>query len=362
MTDQGIQSGESCQLTDRRSGRVAWQEPLAIKCINDALRRVGAKRGFANKVLLYYFGLTQAVALNGNGSKITKGLINELCWVDPHYHKKARDFLVKLKLVEVEEKLEAGSGARKTVFCTLLEAPYMGYGEEEAEGDNCPRGNDDDEKTCTREKDRDDAPLAAAEEGAGCNIGTYKEVKDSDSVVTDVTTSSATSSISATGNRNDEPSTSKPSPKDWTRADIAAWHREHPTNPPDGCTWQQALLCAMATIPGYPALEANVKGGFNTLAKRLTALATRPFRGSAVPYKNWMDALLSFSSIPAPTGKATTLNYFIAALGNTAVNSIGRDHEAEHQRLMASGLPPGASKDCLVTDKDLQDILAGVYG
>ena len=334
---------------------IPHQEPLALKKLRDAMEEEGFTHSHSRKVLCYYTTLTELVAMNGQGCRVWKKHMEERAFVDGDDHVEIRRLLTSLRLVRFEERRVAGGGARKAVYCFVLRAPYAGYEPRVTESG-----------LGTREEAPTEEPLRWLDTPAGSKTRPLKDIEDIDSVVPTnvVTTSSPCSSISQSKHRNDDNRIPTPntSLKDWTRADIVAWHREHPTDPPDGCTWQQAMLQATATIPGYPALEANVKGGLNALAKRLTALATRPFRGSTVPYKNWMDALLSFSSIPAPAGEATTLNYFIGALGNTAVNSIGRDHEAEHQRLMAGGLPKGLRSDQVVTDQELNDIMAGVYG
>ena len=143
--------------------------------------------------------------------------------------------------------------------------------------------------------------------------------------------------------------------KGWSRADILGHHHIHPTTPPDGCSYVQAISCAIATMPGFDNLLANFKEGYTSFYRLLQRVYSKGMKEYKFEYPAWMDAALSFDSYPSPTGTPASLAYFLTVIRIRASEATSTRYEQAHQQAMNNWDKPGdiTFEDILRTAKEM---------
>lgn len=125
------------EVQDSRRFPAPWQEPLALKLLRDRMKADNVPDAFRRNALLFYFALTQVSAMRGsNRFRIYKKQMEDLSFVRHEKFVDIKAYLERAKLCSFSERIE--EGARKRVFCTLLEAPWTGApnaSREECRGD-----------------------------------------------------------------------------------------------------------------------------------------------------------------------------------------------------------------------------------
>ncbi len=343
------------RIYDERTFSYPWQEPLALKLIYDELNEAELPAPFARNVLLYYFAVTQLVAMRGNGCPLRKKDIERWAFLNHHAHTQCRQFLVDLRLIRVEERAE--EGARKTLFVYILRAPL-------AEGSHSPdpvgplaQVDPTEGSHSPRTEPAAEANLPAAEGAAEGSHSPLRSVEELQ-LPTEVLRTSG-DAVASTTEKTTEPPAAEPAPylpspgvvdeqqpegarrrgvlADWTREMIREHHRKSPDAPPEGATRVQALMCALSTTPGSQDVFTD-PATFSRACGRVAGALSRKYRSEFVmAYSDWMTAALELDAVPLPKGKEPSFEYWLAALAGASIRDTTASYESKHAEAKANG-------------------------
>jgi len=301
---------------DERKKRWPTLEPLALRIIRNYAEASDEGPHLLRKLNSLYLALVQIVTMNGQGTIIRTNLVEEFSGVSPNDHRELKDALTKMQLVRFTTEHKVGEGNRKRVYCELLDAPYQGNtaGSDSRNGDE-PNPN------------QHQPPPASPPGSDSRNVKVSKATSSEESTAVD--SSSEVPEYEKPEQHYDKRYGPR-SLKGWSRSDIAAWHQANPNVPPPGCSYTQAMQCAISTTPGFDAWIAQVEGGFDALSSWLHRYLHNALGGYRLRYQDWMRGALSFDRMPAPKDGPPTLQYWIAALRDEAATLRGRATEEEH--------------------------------
>ncbi len=104
--------------------------------------------------------------------------------------------------------------------------------------------------------------------------------------------------------------------------------------------------------PGFPEISEASGGYFNFMRIMKKYVNNQGLKGRKYTYRDWMEAILSFDSLPTPASGPPSFAYFIESIRREVANGIGRRFEQEHED-RKRGLAPDDGQE-RITIEDIE--------
>jgi hypothetical protein len=369
-------AGRPVYTIGENESHIQWTQQMAMKLIRDSLDEANVSNSFFRNTITLYMAITELVAMHGNGFVLRTSLLSKMTRLEHHTNVGCREFLENIGLVKTEVRMMKG---KKTLVISALPAPFDRGSQTHGES------SDQDTKNAKNEKDHgSQTHLKGTNKVSSSNVlykdkehsqkANSKSAKPNQPHVKKLQPDSsakleAISPLAAvreetktrlsvlrkaaktlTASRDPSlPDTKEPvvpSLKGWSHEMIAAHHQEFPDSPPViggvAVRPEQALACAVVTLPGWEESPSLTFGNLFTMLSRMT---NKGFRGLSPGYTPWMEAALSLQRFPVPEDGVPSMPYFIASITNAYRQVKSRAWEARHEEFRHGEKPKNDGKE-----------------